>query len=100
MLTLPSTLVVLDTAALDALDALVMALVDCVGIELDPVEEAAMVVVAAPLVDDEDATEEVLVADALLKVEEIVLVAVKSRTYKLNSIVVFHKTPLLTVARC
>jgi len=73
---LPSMLAVLDIIAVGALVTMSVA---TVGIELELIEEAVMLVATAPLVDNEDQLGRVFVADALFEELEDVVVAVKKQ---------------------
>lgn len=76
MFALPSILAVLDIIAVGALVTMSVA---TVGIELELIEEAVMLVATAPLVDNEDQLGRVFVADALFEELEDVVVAVKKQ---------------------
>ncbi len=76
MFALPSMLAVLDIIAVGALVTMSVA---TVGIELELIEEAVMLVATAPLVDNEDQLGRVFVADALFEELEDVVVAVKKQ---------------------
>ncbi len=69
-------LAVLDIIAVGALVTMSVA---TVGIELELIEEAVMLVATAPLVDNEDQLGRVFVADALFEELEDVVVAVKKQ---------------------
>jgi len=73
---LPSMLAVLDIIAVGALVTMSVA---TVGIELELIEEAVMLVATAPLFDNEDQLGRVFVADALFEELEDVVVAVKKQ---------------------